>query len=225
MRISVVIPALNEAAAIGECLAAIPAGSDEVVVADGGSTDGTPDAAARAGARVVATERGRGPQMNAGASTATGDALLFLHADSRLPEDAFELVRRSLADEAVAGGAFHLAIDGAGWFYSFTARNANIRSKLVGAPYGDQAFFVRRAAFEALGGYRDLPWCEDLDFIRRLRRAGRVVIAPGAVWTSARRWERHGRVRVTVRNGLLFLRYWLGLLEERKTRQAERSAG
>lgn len=218
MRISVVIPALNEAEALDDSIRAIPPGADEVIVADGGSEDGTAAAAERAGARVVTSTRGRGPQMNAGAAQATGDVLVFLHADTRLPEDAFEHIRRVLSDETVAGGAFHLAIDGAGWFYSFTARNANIRSKLAGAPYGDQAFFVRRAAFEALSGYRDFPHCEDLDFVRRLRKSGRVVLAPAAVRTSARRWEKHGRLRVTVRNGILFFRFWLGLLEERPPR-------
>lgn len=212
MRIAVVIPTLNEAPAIAGVLGAIPPGVDEVVVADGGSEDATREEAARAGATVLSAPRGRGPQMNAGAAATTAEALLFLHADTRLPADALEHVRRILADEDVAGGAFHLAIEGqeANWFYAFTARNANIRSKLVGAPYGDQAFFVKRSAFDAISGYRDLPVCEDLDFIRRLRRHGRVVLAPAAAWTSARRWEKHGNVRVTVRNGLLFLRYWLG---------------
>lgn len=209
MRISVVIPALNEAERIADCLRAIPPGAEEVVVSDGGSTDATRDAAAAAGARVVTGARGRGPQMNAGAAATSGETLLFLHADTRLPADAFALVRETLASPAVAGGAFHLAIDGEGWFYRFTARNANIRSKLAGAPYGDQAFFVRRAAFDALGGYRDLPVCEDLEFIRRLRTRGRVRLAPAAVSTSARRWQQHGRLRVTVRNGLLFLRFFL----------------
>ena len=214
MRISVVIPALNEASAIEACLAALPRESPmEIVVADGGSEDGTRAAAARGGAIVVESKRGRGPQMNAGAAKATGDVILFLHADTRLPRDPFTHVRRALEDPDVAGGAFHLAIDGEGWFYGFTARNANIRSKLIGAPYGDQAFFVRRSAFEALAGYRNLPYCEDLDFIRRLRSQGRVVIVPAAVSTSARRWVRHGRVKVTIRNGLLFFKYWLGLLE------------
>jgi GT2 family glycosyltransferase len=150
--------------------------------------------------------------MNAGAAATTAEALLFLHADTRLPADALEHVRRILADEDVAGGAFHLAIEGqeADWFFAFTARNANIRSKLAGASYGDQAFFVKRSAFDAISGYRDLPVCEDLDFIRRLRRQGRVVLAPAAASTSARRWEKHGKIRVTVRNGLLFLRYWFG---------------
>ena len=223
MRISVVIPALNEGATIGATLAAMPAGADEVIVADGGSEDATRDEAARAGARVIAAPRGRGPQMNAGAAAASGDALVFLHADTRLASDAFDHVRRLLADPDIAGGAFHLSIEGNGaWggpepekpnvFYAFTARNANIRSKLLGAPYGDQAFFVKKAAFDALGGYRPLPTCEDLDFIRRLRKRGRVVIAPATASTSARRWVKQGNVSLTVRNFVLFLRYWLGRL-------------
>jgi rSAM/selenodomain-associated transferase 2 len=171
--------------------------------------------AERAGAKVVATPRGRGPQMNAGAANTTGDVVLFLHADTRLPEDAFEHVRETLANEDVAGGAFHLSIEDPSWYFAFTSRNANIRSKLLGAPYGDQAFFVRRAAFEALGGFRDYAFAEDLDFIRRLRTQGRVRLAPAAVVTSARRWEKHGRLRTTLRNSVLFVRYWLGRLEER----------
>ncbi len=215
MRVSVVIPALNDAPAIEACLATLPReGDPEIIVADGGSEDGTREAAERGGAKVVVAPRGRGPQMNAGAAAATGDVLLFLHADTRLPAGAFSHVADALANASVAGGAFHLAIDGEGWFYRFTARNANIRSKLAGAPYGDQAFFVRKAAFEALKGYRNLAHCEDLDFIRRLRTQGRVVLVPAAVSTSARRWVRHGRVRVTVRNGVLFFKYWLGLLSD-----------
>ena len=214
MRVSVVIPALNEGESIAATIAAIPPGAEEVLVADGGSTDETRARAERAGARVIAAPRGRGPQMNAGAASARGDILLFLHADTRLPEDAFDHVRETLAHEDVAGGAFHLSIEDPSWYFAFTARNANIRSKLLGAPYGDQAFFVRRTAFDALRGYKDMPLCEDLDFIRRLRKQGRVVLAPAAVWTSARRWVKHGRIRITIRNGLLFFRYWLGLLRE-----------
>ena len=215
MRISVVVPALNEAESIAACIAGIPPGADEVVVADGGSTDATKAAAQAAGARVIDAPRGRGPQMNAGAAATTGEVLLFLHADTRLPPEAFDHVRRILEDPGVAGGAFHLAIDGAGWFYRFTARNANIRSKIAGAPYGDQAFFVRRTAVDALRGYAAMPLCEDLDFIRRLRRQGRVVLAPAAVSTSARRWIKTGRVRLTIRNSVLFVKYWLGLLRSR----------
>lgn len=184
------------------------------MIADGGSTDDTAARAAARGAAVVTAPRGRGPQMNAGARASHGEVLVFVHADTRLPHDAWEHVERALEDPDVPGGAFHLAIDGKGFFFRFTARNANIRSHLAGAPYGDQAFFVRREDFDALGGYRNLRWCEDLDFIRRLRRRGRVVLAPAAVSTSARRWEQHGRVRVTVRNAILFARYWLGLLGE-----------
>lgn len=216
MRISVIIPALNEAEAIDASLQALPRRDDvEIVVVDGGSTDETRRIAESRGARVIAAQRGRGPQMNAGARAATGDVLFFVHADTRLPAAAYDAIEAALEDESVPGGAFHLAIDGQGWFYGFTARNANIRSRIAGAPYGDQAFFVRRADFEALGGYRDLVYCEDLDFIRRLRRRGRVVLLPFAVFTSARRWQKHGRLRITVRNGLLFARYWLGLLRER----------
>lgn len=218
MRLSVVIPALNESEGIRDCLVALTrvernGSTVELLVSDGGSADTTPQVARDGGARVVEAPRGRGPQMNAGAAAATGDVLLFLHADTRLPDDGFEKIDAALENPRVAGGAFHLGIAGRGWFYRFTARNANIRSKLVGAPYGDQAFFVRRSAFEALGGYRNLAHCEDLDFIRRLRKQGRVVIVPAAVSTSARRWEKHGRTWVTVRNGLLFFKFWLGLLK------------
>lgn len=215
-RISIVIPALDEAQAIRACLESLPADPDrEVIVADGGSKDATRETAAAAGAKVVSSRRGRGPQMNAGAAAASGDILLFHHADTRLPPDAFAQVRAALADPSVAGGAFFLSIGGAGWFYRFTARNANLRARFLGAPYGDQSFFVRKEHFEGLGGYRDLEYCEDLDFIRRLRARGKVVLAPAAVVTSARRWEKHGRLRITLRNGTLFFRYWLGLLRER----------
>jgi len=222
VRISVIIPALNEATAIAASLAALPRRDGvEVIVADGGSSDDTRASAEAAGARVITAPRGRGPQMNAGAKASNADVLCFVHADTRLPADAWELIEIALTRESVAGGAFHLAIDGQGWFYRFTARNANIRSRLAGAPYGDQAFFVRRADFEALGGYRNLAYCEDLDFIRRLRKRGRVVLLPASVFTSARRWQQRGRLRVTLRNGTLFFRYWLGLLPERSVEGAD----
>jgi rSAM/selenodomain-associated transferase 2 len=166
-----------------------------VIVADGGSRDGTADIVrARAGARLVATPRGRGRQQNAGAAVATGDVLLFLHADTALPSDARAWIERALADPAVVAGAFRLhTVADAGrrnWLGPFL-RIADIRSHVTRLPYGDQALFVRRAAFDAVGGFPDEPLMEDVGLARRLRRIGRVVTVPAYVRASGRRFLKH----------------------------------
>jgi rSAM/selenodomain-associated transferase 2 len=195
VTLSVVIPTLDEAARIGRRLREL-AGQrvDEVVVADGGSRDGTPDLArAAAGVRVVSAPRGRGQQLNAGARVAHGDVLLFLHADTQLPDDARDWIEQVLAEPTVVAGAFRVrtvADDGANWLGPLL-RIADIRSHLTRLPYGDQALFVRRAAFERVGGFPDEPLMEDVALVRRLRRIGRVVTVPAYVTASGRRFLKH----------------------------------
>jgi len=194
VTLSVVIPTLDEAARIGSRLAELTQGSaDEVVVADGGSRDATVEIAQRAGARIVLAARGRGPQMNAGARAATGDVLLFLHADAALPPDARDWIARALTDPAVVAGAFRLhtvADDGRNWLGPFL-RIADIRSHVTRIPYGDQALFVRRAVFERVGGFPAEPLMEDVALSRRLRREGRLVTVPAYVRVSGRRFLKH----------------------------------
>ena len=217
MLVSVVVPALDEADGVGACLASVAQqdGPLEVVVADGGSTDGTAEAARRAmpEARVVSPGRGRARQMNAGADVSAGDVLLFLHADTRLPPGALAAVRAALADPAVAGGCFRTRF-GRETAAEFGPVGRALMRLWEGRlwmrwhrfAFGDRALFARRAAFEAAGGFPDQPIFEDLDLVRALRRRGRFVFLDADVETSPRRFVRHGALRQQLRN----LALWLG---------------
>jgi rSAM/selenodomain-associated transferase 2 len=196
VTLSVVIPTLDEAARIGLRLSELAAQAvDEVIVADGGSRDGTVEIArAQSGVQVVTAARGRGRQQNDGARAAGGDVLLFLHADTQLPADARGWIERALAEADVVAGAFRVrTVADAGhrnWLGPFL-RIADIRSHLTRLPYGDQALFVRRSAFVAVGGFPDEPLMEDVGLVRRLRRVGRIVTVPAYVRASGRRFLRH----------------------------------
>jgi len=192
--VSVVIPVLDEAARIGARLAEVAAlGVHETIVVDGGSRDATRDVVlAHPGARLVSAPRGRGTQLNAGARAATGEVLLFLHADVALPSDAVDWVARALSEPGAVAGAFRVrtmadaGVDRLGPLL----RIADLRSRYTRLPYGDQALFVRRAAFDAAGGFPDEPLMEDVAFARRLRRVGRIVTVPAYVRASGRRFLR-----------------------------------
>jgi len=217
--ISVVVPALDEAAVLPRTLPqALSAGDVEVILADGGSTDGTPALARDLGARVVQAPRGRARQMNAGAAAARGGILLFLHADTLLPPHYEQSVREILREEGVACGAFRLGIDGPGPGLRLVERFANLRSSLLGLPYGDQGIFVRRALFCECGGFSEIPIMEDFEFVRRLRRRGRIRLAQAGVRTSARRWEALGVLRTTLLNQQVVAGYLLGIQPERLAR-------
>lgn len=219
-RVAVVVPALNEARCIESCLRSITAQEPgvEIAVVDGGSADDTVSFAAPY-ARVIASARGRAVQMNAGARATTGDVLLFLHADTRLPTGAIEAIRGALADPRVAGGTFTLRFDPETPMLRLYAWATRVPWRLL--HYGDQGIFVRRSAFEGMGGYQELPIMEDVDFLARLARRGRVVLIPLAVTTSARRFARHGVVRQQLRNGVLLGLYALGVSPHRLARWYE----
>lgn len=211
-RLSVVLPALNEAATIGEALSRMPAihvCGLERIVADGGSLDDTASIAAAQGARVVRAPRGRALQMNAGAQVATGDVLLFLHADTQLPPDAFALI-----DQAIAAGAqwgrFDVRIEGRHPLLAVVAAMMNLRSRLTGIATGDQAIFCTRALFDALDGYAPIALMEDIDFSTRARARSRPACLRARVITSGRRWERQGVLRTIVLMWRLRLRYFFG---------------
>lgn len=216
-RLSVIIPALNEEARISACIAsAFRVGADEVIVADGGSADATCDLAASAGARVIHTGRGRGVQLNAGVQAAAGDILLFLHADAVLPH-ASKNKMIALLDCALAG-YFRLNYDSAKWSTRLVAFAANIRADLFSLPYGDQALFIRRSRYEAVGGFRDFPFLEDLDFVLRARRAGSLHGLPFPVTVSARRLLKPfplAPIAVSVRNVLIALLFLGGVSPDR----------
>ena len=212
--ISVIIPALHEAQAIGRTLssAAVLAASEvELIVVDGGSEDATVEVARSHGATVVTLPPGRARQMNAGARIARGECLLFLHADTRLPPGYEREVRHILDLPGVVAGAFALRVEGAQWGLRWVERAANLRSRLCELPYGDQGLFLRAELFRRLGGFAELPLLEDLELVRRLRRQGRIVTTPLAVLTSARRWESLGVVRTTLLNQVFLLAYLFGM--------------
>lgn len=207
-----VIPALHEAASLPATLAALGDEAHEVLVVDGGSADATAEVARRAGARVLDAPRGRGRQLAAGGEAATGDVLLFCHADCRLPPGWGRAVRGALAcDARVVGGAFRLAIASRRASLALVAATANVRSRLTGRPYGDQALFVRRDAYRQAGGFAPLPLMEDVDLCRRLWHVGRLVQLDLAVTVSARRWEREGPLYTTLRNSTLATLFYLGV--------------
>jgi rSAM/selenodomain-associated transferase 2 len=211
MRISIVIPAINEAAAIMHAVTtAWAAGASEVIVADGGSDDQTRELAAAAGANVVASPRGRALQQNAGAAAATGDVLLFQHADNWCGPDSVSQIRAALASSKVLGGAFRQQIAAPGLKYRMLERGNAWRVRLTGIAYGDQGIFLRRGAFETLGGFPEVALMEDLLLMRSVRKLAWPVLLAGPHHVSPRRWQRDGVVRRTLRNWHLLARFALG---------------
>lgn len=224
-KISVIIPALNEASVIGAALRHIPLNEDiEVIVVDGGSGDSTVKIAEASGARVIHTGAGRAQQMNLGAAAARGEILLFLHADTHLPGDFPRLVRQTLSRPGVVAGAFRLRIDSPRWSLRVVEALANFRSSWLKMPYGDQALFLRSRHFRTAVGFSKLSIMEDFEFVRRLGRWGRIALAPAAVLTSARRWERFGVLRTTIVNQAMILAYLLGVSPARLARWYQGSA-
>jgi len=214
LLISIVIPALNEAPNLERLLPDLGARfpGAEIVVVDGGSTDATAATAARSPRlRLVASPRGRARQMNAGARAARGDVLLFLHADTLLPDGALAAVEDAVGDPGIVAGRFDVRFDNPRPVFRTVAWFMNQRSRWSGISTGDQAIFVRREVFEALGGYSDLPLMEDVDFCRRLKRRGRLAALRPRVTTSARKWEREGAVRTILLMWAFRFLYMIGV--------------
>lgn len=206
MRLSVVIPTLDAAARLEATLAGL-VGADEIVVADGGSTDATPTIAARGGVRLIAAPRGRGPQLAAGAAAATGDWLLFLHADTVLAPGWREVAEEFAARRPEAAAYFRLRLDDLAPAARRIERAAAWRARRLGLPYGDQGLLISASLYRAIGGFRALPLMEDVDIARRLGRA-RLVALPHAAITSAARYRRDGWVLRPLRN-VFCLGLWL----------------
>lgn len=212
-RVSIIVPTLNEAANIEATLArlqSLRARGHEVIVVDGGSEDGTPDLARPLADRVVGARRGRASQMNAGAQEAQRDVLLFLHADTRLPDDADRLVLDDLDRSALAWGRFDIRIDGQHTLLQIVAWFMNCRSRLTSVCTGDQSIFVRRDLFTRVGGYPPIDLMEDIALSKLLRRHSRPLRIAQAVQTSGRRWEARGVWRTVLLMWWLRLRYFLG---------------
>ena len=217
MRLSIVIPVLNEAAGIGAALAALAplrAEGHQLIVVDGGSSDGTARLAAPLADLVLAAPAGRARQMNAGAAAANGEALLFLHADTALPDNAPTLVARALREHA--WGRFDVHIDGRPSGLRMVAFFMNLRSRLTGIATGDQALFVRRAAFR---GFPEIALMEDIAFSKAMKRVSPPACLRERVSTSGRRWERHGVLRTVLLMWRLRLAYFLGASPEQLARR------
>jgi hypothetical protein len=213
--LSVVVPTLNEELRIEQTLGRVIGDPDvEVIVADGGSHDATTDIARRMGATVVSANAGRGRQMNAGAAVSSGDTLLFLHADTLVPA-AFHASIRSTLDRGAIAGAFKLRIDSDRWGLRWIERGVDIRSRYLQRPYGDQGIFVSSESFFRLGGFPNWPLMEDYEFCRRLRKHGKIALAPSRVTTSARRWSKLGLWRTTLLNQVCVAGFCLGVSPER----------
>lgn len=210
VKISVIIPTLNESAGIQRSIESIGPGL-EVIVVDGGSTDDTLRMAEALAARTLRVAGGRAAQMNAGAQVAIGDILLFLHGDTQLPKGFGDLIHEALQDESVIAGAFYLQIDAPLWQLRWVEYGVNWRSRVLQMPYGDQGIFLRSATFQQVGGFPEQPIMEDFELMRGLQRLGKIAIIPIPVVTSARRWLQRGILRTTLINQLVILGYFLGV--------------
>ncbi|MEO8432442.1 MAG: TIGR04283 family arsenosugar biosynthesis glycosyltransferase [Acidobacteriota bacterium] len=216
--ISVIIPLRDEKADAASRFADVARDPDaEILVADGGNEPATLEAFRKIGARILTGEGTRGARLAQAAGRARGDVLLFLHSDSRLPPGALEAVRKAAARGASAG-AFSLAYEGADARLRWIAAGANLRSRLFGLPFGDQGLFVDRELYASVGGFRDLPICDDLDLVRRVSRVTRIRILPERTVTSPRRYRERGPLRQVLRSWLVQIGWFAGVSPERLER-------
>jgi rSAM/selenodomain-associated transferase 2 len=212
--ISIIIPSLNEEEPLRSCLEAFKQNNDirEIIIADGGSSDRTIEIAEGfQDVKVVRAGKGRGLQMNAGAFSAKGDILLFLHADTLLQEGWSQAIEGALKDSAVVGGAFTFAINNPGKKYRMIEEWVKLRCLLFRLPYGDQGIFVKRDIFKEIGGYKNIPLMEDVDLIERMKARGRIAILGTRVLTSERRWLKKGLLYTAAVNQLIMLLYRIGV--------------
>jgi len=213
MNISIITPILNEAAQLPdllEHLLACKRAGCEIILVDGGSQDKSPEQAEALGFRVVRTEKGRAVQMNAGAKCASGEVLLFLHADTRLPENADHIIKNALKDEHAQWGRFNVKITGQAFMFKVIAWFMNYRSRLSSIVTGDQAIFIRRSLFEKIGGFPVQALMEDIEFSKRLKGLCKPVVLTEKVLTSGRRWEQKGIWNTIFLMWSLRFAYWRG---------------
>lgn len=216
LRISIIVPVLNEQAVVAAAIErAWTAGADEVILSDGGSSDGTIEVAQQANCQFVSVEPGRASQMNAGAAIASGDVLLFMHADNWLPERGCDQIRESMEHSDFTWGGFEQQIEDQGFLFRLIERGNLMRGKYQSLVYGDQGLFVSRELFDSLGGFTIMPLMEDFELSQRLASHGRPALLPGPIHVSARRWKAKGLARQTLRNWAITGAYRLGVSADR----------
>lgn len=218
-KISIIIPTLNEQENISSLLRYL-GGLDpqiELIVVDGFSSDETVQLAQNH-AKVIQCQRGRGQQLNAGAENASGDILWFIHADCYPHIDSIKAMRQVLAEDRIVGGAFEYNIDQPGLFFRLTEHTSNFKNHLLNLFYGDMGIFVRREIFDKMGGYKNIPLMEDMDFCKRLKDHGRVFILPQRIMTSARRWREEGIMKNMIRNWIIQLFWCCGVSADKMKR-------
>jgi rSAM/selenodomain-associated transferase 2/rSAM/selenodomain-associated transferase 1 len=213
--LSVIIPVLNEEARIEKVIDGVMDMDAEIIVVDGGSTDGTVDLAEKLGVVVVKSERGRSIQMNSGAFASKGNNFLFLHADTIVPGNFVSLIFEALMDNGSAAGAFRFKTDMDNLIMRFIEFAANLRSRFLKMPYGDQGIFISRADFTRAGAFPEVPVAEDIFLIRNLKKFAKIKTVPESSVTSARRWEKHGFIKTTIVNAAIFFGCYMGVRPER----------
>jgi|Deesub1362A_J573_1020465.scaffolds.fasta_scaffold17907_2 rSAM/selenodomain-associated transferase 2 len=210
MKVSIVVPVLNEEKTIEKTLSSINRYDEvELIVVDGGSIDRTLEIARDYTDIVVVSQKGRATQMNLGARYATGDILLFLHADCILPDNAFSLIRSTMEMDSVSAGAFDIYLDHPSFIYRVIEFGANMRSRITSIIYGDQAMFLKRGLFNSMGGFKEIPLMEDVEISQRLKRLGRVVFLRPPVKVSPRRFQKEGPFYTVLRDWYIAIQYTL----------------
>ena len=220
--ISIIVPVLHEAGRMGEWIEHIrEQGNDnvEIIVVDGDPGKSTINTIVDPAVTKISSMPGRARQMNAGSQQACGEYLFFLHADTRLPEDAFESIQNTLSDPQIVAGAFDLEVESHRWSLRLISCCSRLRNRLLRIPYGDQGIFIRRSYFEKIGRFAEIPIMEDIELMRRIKRQGdRITILRRRIRTSARRWEKEGILYTTVRNLILSTLFYLGASPDKLAR-------
>ena len=218
---SIIIPVLHEAKNINTVLEHLKQLDEncEFIVVDGNPNRETIDNIRKKDIKRLSSEAGRGRQMNTGADIASGEILIFLHADTHMPVNAFDRIRSTLQNKAYVGGAFDLGIQSDKIIFKVIAMCASIRSHLTRIPYGDQAIFIRKDYFNTMGGYKEIPLMEDVELMQRIKKRGdKIYIFSERVFTSPRRWEKEGIVYCTLRNWIIIILYLIGISPDKLAR-------
>jgi rSAM/selenodomain-associated transferase 2 len=218
---SIIIPVLHEAKSINLLLEHLQQfeGNCEIIVVEGNPKRETIDNIRNKDIKILISEAGRGRQMNAGAAIASGEILIFLHADTRMPVNALDRIRHALKKKQYVGGAFDLGIRSEKLILKVIAKCASLRSRLTRIPYGDQAIFIRKDYFNKIGGYKEIPLMEDVELMQRTKKRGdKICILSDRVFTSPRRWEKEGIICCTLRNWIIIILYLIGISPDKLAR-------